>query len=203
MCKNSPLFPTRFLPFVCFFFPVLLPCALSLPPSLSLFLQMEAIFEDPVTFEVMRDAVVSACGHSFSMASISQWLERHDTCPICKHVLRVEECTPNYALRNAIEQVSYLFRFSSYLLLFVSLLYSGPYLLHDIHYLLCCDIIIAFTPSIPPELMCALLFPRFSLFPLLYSHKKDNITTNRPTNEDIYVYLPSFVVILCICSFSC
>jgi len=68
---------------------------------------MEAIFEDPVTFEVMRDAVVSSCGHSFSMASISQWLSNHDSCPICKHTLKLDECTPNYALRNAIEQVSF------------------------------------------------------------------------------------------------
>lgn len=65
---------------------------------------MEAIFEDPVTFEVMRDAVVSPCGHSFSLTSISQWLSNHDTCPICKHSLKLVDCTPNYALRNAIEQ---------------------------------------------------------------------------------------------------
>eukprot|EP00026_Physarum_polycephalum_P011564 Phypoly_transcript_11799.p1 GENE.Phypoly_transcript_11799~~Phypoly_transcript_11799.p1 ORF type:complete len:344 (+),score=27.53 Phypoly_transcript_11799:83-1033(+) len=65
---------------------------------------MEAIFEDPVTFEVMRDAVVSTCGHSFSQASLAQWLKNHDTCPICKHQLKLDECTPNYALRNAIDQ---------------------------------------------------------------------------------------------------
>lgn len=69
---------------------------------------MEAIFDDPVTFEVMKDAVVSSCGHSFSMASIAQWLETHDTCPICNHTLRKEDCIPNYALRNAIDQVCWI-----------------------------------------------------------------------------------------------
>lgn len=70
---------------------------------------MESIFEDPVTFEVMRDAVVSTCGHSFSLDSLSQWLNTHDSCPICKHALRLEDCTPNYALRHAIEQVNTYF----------------------------------------------------------------------------------------------
>jgi len=38
------------------------------------------------------------------LASLSQWLDTHDSCPICKHMLRLDECTPNYALRHAIEQ---------------------------------------------------------------------------------------------------
>jgi len=53
---------------------------------------------------VMRDAVVSKCGHSFSQSSLAQWLETHSTCPVCKQECRMQDNTPNYALRHAIEQ---------------------------------------------------------------------------------------------------
>jgi len=62
------------------------------------------VFEDPITFEVMQDAVIAPCGHSFSDHSIKQWLSAHSTCPTCKLELTAEILKPNYVLRDAIEQ---------------------------------------------------------------------------------------------------
>ena len=33
------------------------------------------LFEDPITFEVMVEAVMGPCGHSFSKESITEWLQ--------------------------------------------------------------------------------------------------------------------------------
>jgi len=65
---------------------------------------MDTVFEDPITFEVMTQAVIAPCGHSFSEESIRAWLAQHNMCPTCKEQLSVEQLKPNYVLRHAIDQ---------------------------------------------------------------------------------------------------
>jgi len=65
---------------------------------------MDACFEDPVRLEIMRDAVVTSCGHSFSAETLTEWLAKQPSCPVCKHVLTTADVKPNYALREAIQQ---------------------------------------------------------------------------------------------------
>jgi len=62
-------------------------------------------FDDPISFEIMEDAMVTPCGHSFSKATIIDWLEKPSRkhCPICKKELSKDQLQPNYSLRDAIE----------------------------------------------------------------------------------------------------
>jgi hypothetical protein len=59
-------------------------------------------FFDPISFELMEDAVVTCYGHSFSKNSLIQWLETHQTCPLTKQPLKKEDLKPNYTLRDII-----------------------------------------------------------------------------------------------------
>eukprot|EP01098_Paradermamoeba_levis_P007945 TRINITY_DN3309_c0_g3_i4.p1 TRINITY_DN3309_c0_g3~~TRINITY_DN3309_c0_g3_i4.p1 ORF type:complete len:205 (-),score=40.55 TRINITY_DN3309_c0_g3_i4:803-1417(-) len=61
-------------------------------------------FLDPITFEVMEDAVSTPYGHSFSQKIITRWLENRPTCPLTNKPLHVGQLVPNFSLRNAIEQ---------------------------------------------------------------------------------------------------
>ncbi|EGC32952.1 hypothetical protein DICPUDRAFT_88977 [Dictyostelium purpureum] len=63
------------------------------------------IFLDPLTLEVMIEPVISKCGHSFSKESITEWLLKKKTCPICNNSLQVDELTPNYTLRDIIKHM--------------------------------------------------------------------------------------------------
>eukprot|EP01102_Stenamoeba_stenopodia_P014042 TRINITY_DN4631_c0_g1_i3.p1 TRINITY_DN4631_c0_g1~~TRINITY_DN4631_c0_g1_i3.p1 ORF type:complete len:268 (-),score=33.49 TRINITY_DN4631_c0_g1_i3:45-848(-) len=72
--------------------------------NLKLSLGMASIFEDPITFEVMENAVITPCGHSFSQYSVEDWLEKHKTCPLCNSPLAKADVVPNFSLREAIQK---------------------------------------------------------------------------------------------------
>ena len=42
------------------------------------------MFKDPLTGEVMKEAVMATCGHSFGKEAIQQWLQSSSSCPVCK-----------------------------------------------------------------------------------------------------------------------
>jgi len=48
--------------------------------------------------------VSKVCGHSFSNETITEWLQSHTTCPICKSDLSSQDLSPNYSLREAVQQ---------------------------------------------------------------------------------------------------
>ena len=60
----------------------------------------------PITYAVMRDPVMCADGHSYEREAITEWLLTHDTNPATNAQLPNKTLTPNYALRNAIEEWS-------------------------------------------------------------------------------------------------
>eukprot|EP01091_Cochliopodium_minus_P013282 TRINITY_DN4241_c0_g1_i2.p1 TRINITY_DN4241_c0_g1~~TRINITY_DN4241_c0_g1_i2.p1 ORF type:complete len:573 (-),score=175.07 TRINITY_DN4241_c0_g1_i2:98-1816(-) len=66
---------------------------------------LTSIFEDPISFEIMENPVISVqCGHSFSEKTIKEWLQKHTKCPICNSDMTFNSLKPNYSLREAISQ---------------------------------------------------------------------------------------------------
>ncbi|KAL6044381.1 ankyrin repeat and EF-hand domain-containing protein 1 isoform X3 [Balamuthia mandrillaris] len=63
---------------------------------------MGFVFEDPISMEIMEDAVIAPCGHSFSKLTIEDWLSKKGKCPCCLEPLQARELKPNYVLREAI-----------------------------------------------------------------------------------------------------
>lgn len=53
-------------------------------PSIQLNDDIIKLFTDVITFDVIEDACLTRCGHSFSRNTISNWLTSNTTCPICK-----------------------------------------------------------------------------------------------------------------------
>ena len=60
----------------------------------------------PITYAVMRDPVMCADGRSYEREAITEWRLTHDTNPATNAQLPNKTLTPNYALRNAIEEWS-------------------------------------------------------------------------------------------------
>jgi len=63
---------------------------------------MGLCFEDPVTFDLMVDATILACGHSFSATTVQNLLRIRKKCPMCDIVINEDAARPNYSLREAI-----------------------------------------------------------------------------------------------------
>ncbi len=60
-------------------------------------------FYCPITFDLMRDPVLLGnTGHTFERAAISDWLQTHNTDPLTNQRLTDATLTPNFALRDAI-----------------------------------------------------------------------------------------------------
>jgi len=74
--------------------------------ELGMSMNLSNIFEDPIDFEVMENAMITKCGHSFSDRTVRDWLKEHNHCPLCNEELLESELKPNYALRNAITRYS-------------------------------------------------------------------------------------------------
>ncbi|ELR16629.1 Ubox domain containing protein [Acanthamoeba castellanii str. Neff] len=67
---------------------------------------MRSILEDPITLDLMEEAMVAPCGHSFSRESIERWV-RDDAkhfCPLCRQALTLDQLRPNFSLRDAVEK---------------------------------------------------------------------------------------------------
>eukprot|EP00667_Euglena_gracilis_P030616 EG_transcript_42567 len=60
--------------------------------------------ECPICFELMRDAVVTSCGHSFCHACATHNCPRGAPCPSCRTA--VAAVIPNYFIRELIADVS-------------------------------------------------------------------------------------------------
>ncbi len=58
----------------------------------------------PITQEIMRDPVVDREGHSFDREAIRNWLAEHNTCPLSRKHLRLDDLASNFALRDAINE---------------------------------------------------------------------------------------------------
>ena len=62
-------------------------------------------FVCPIGMDIMVDPVILATGHTYDRQSIEYWIKQgNKTCPVTGMKLRHTEMTPNFALRNAIQE---------------------------------------------------------------------------------------------------
>lgn len=65
-----------------------------------------AMFEDPVTFEIMHNACIMPCGHSFSESTIESWFVINPNCPLCDAgPFSPSHAVPNHPLRHKIHSM--------------------------------------------------------------------------------------------------
>mmetsp|Transcript_2673 Transcript_2673/g.6435 ORF Transcript_2673/g.6435 Transcript_2673/m.6435 type:complete len:736 (-) Transcript_2673:309-2516(-) len=69
---------------------------------------LASVFEDPISFDVLQDAVVAKCGHSFSKDSLNEWFRRNPqrpSCPLCKSELHPEtDLVSDTTMNQAVNQ---------------------------------------------------------------------------------------------------
>ncbi|KAJ2158073.1 hypothetical protein GGF46_004038 [Coemansia sp. RSA 552] len=59
----------------------------------------------PICLEAMREAFMTACGHSFCYQCISRHLEERQNCPSCQRAVDKDQVYPNFALNKLIMQM--------------------------------------------------------------------------------------------------
>lgn len=60
-------------------------------------------FMCPLSYDVMRDPVITPYGHTYERMVIETWLESNESDPFTRQHLNKEMLIPNFALKNAIE----------------------------------------------------------------------------------------------------
>lgn len=75
------------------------------PKEADAFEELQNLLSDPITYELMDDAVVSPYGHTFSHAVIRTWLKENNKCPISQRSLRMDDLRPNYIVRDVVKFV--------------------------------------------------------------------------------------------------
>ena len=59
----------------------------------------------PISHSIMSDPVLAGDGRTYEREAITEWLEKHSTSPVTREELISTALTPNYALRDVIEQL--------------------------------------------------------------------------------------------------
>ncbi|CAF4619445.1 unnamed protein product [Rotaria sp. Silwood1] len=65
---------------------------------------IEEEYNCPICFELISEAYVSRCGHSFCSKCLQRTVESHRRCPKCQLSLQPSEIFPNYTLNAIIEK---------------------------------------------------------------------------------------------------
>jgi len=63
-------------------------------------------WKDPITKELMTDPVIGSDGQTYQRSSIIEWFKYSKTSPITRQIMTTTNLTPNYALKNTIEQMT-------------------------------------------------------------------------------------------------
>ena len=64
------------------------------------------LFDDPISYERMRNPVITTCGHTFERIQIEGWIALHSndpSCPTCRAAINTNDLVPNLLIRQAIE----------------------------------------------------------------------------------------------------
>lgn len=71
----------------------------------------------PICMQIIKDAFLTACGHSFCYMCISTHLKNKSDCPYCSHYLTTSHLYPNFLLNKVIHLLVALFSlfFSEYI----------------------------------------------------------------------------------------
>jgi len=65
---------------------------------------IEEDYNCPICFELINEAYVSRCGHSFCSKCLQRTVESHHRCPKCQLSLQTADIFPNYTLNAIIEK---------------------------------------------------------------------------------------------------
>eukprot|EP00008_Paramoeba_atlantica_P003325 CAMPEP_0201476236 /NCGR_PEP_ID=MMETSP0151_2-20130828/1482_1 /ASSEMBLY_ACC=CAM_ASM_000257 /TAXON_ID=200890 /ORGANISM="Paramoeba atlantica, Strain 621/1 / CCAP 1560/9" /LENGTH=415 /DNA_ID=CAMNT_0047856543 /DNA_START=58 /DNA_END=1302 /DNA_ORIENTATION=- len=65
--------------------------------------ELQSFVSDPISYELMEDAVVTPYGHSFNQLSINTWLMDQSVCPVSRQQLTQDMLRPNYAVRDLVK----------------------------------------------------------------------------------------------------
>ena len=65
--------------------------------------QVPDAFFCPITHDIMQDPVVDGDGVSYERYAITQWLGKHNTSPVTRNKLTVDQLRPNRALKELIQ----------------------------------------------------------------------------------------------------
>lgn len=79
-------------------------------------IEMDRDFLCPICMQIIKDAFLTSCGHSFCYMCIVTHLENKSNCPSCSHYLTTKHIHPNFILnkvwfRNSRELLLLLFDF--------------------------------------------------------------------------------------------
>jgi len=59
----------------------------------------------PITGETMKDPVIDHEGNSYEKNAIVEWLTKNETSPITRNPLKLDQLSPNRALKDLIEEM--------------------------------------------------------------------------------------------------
>jgi hypothetical protein len=62
--------------------------------------ELEKDFLCPICMQTIRDAFLTACGHSFCYSCINTHLQNRQNCPCCSQFLTAEQLFPNFLLNK-------------------------------------------------------------------------------------------------------
>ncbi|CAF0923967.1 unnamed protein product [Didymodactylos carnosus] len=65
---------------------------------------VEEEYNCPICFELISEAFVTRCGHSFCSKCLNRTVEQHHRCPKCQNSLASADIFPNYTLNSLIEK---------------------------------------------------------------------------------------------------
>jgi len=71
-------------------------------PASPFFSSIEEDYNCPICFELISEAYVSRCGHSFCSKCLQRTVESHRRCPKCQLSLQPSDIFPNYTLNSII-----------------------------------------------------------------------------------------------------
>ncbi|KAI9501027.1 WD40-repeat-containing domain protein [Coemansia spiralis] len=74
------------------------------PPSSASAIGIKRGINCPICLDTIREAFMTACGHSFCYRCISQHLCERQTCPTCFQALESDQIYPNFALNKIINK---------------------------------------------------------------------------------------------------
>eukprot|EP00210_Caulerpa_lentillifera_P006947 g6642.t1 len=72
---------------------------------------MLAVVDDsihcPITFEVMKDPVIAADGHTYERRAIEQWLRQKKESPVTRQPISSNLLTPNLVIKHVVNQITF------------------------------------------------------------------------------------------------
>ncbi|GMP73327.1 hypothetical protein CsSME_00031111 [Camellia sinensis var. sinensis] len=69
--------------------------------------ELDKDFLCPICMQIIKDAFLTACGHSFCYMCIVTHLRNKSDCPCCSHYLTTNHLFPNFLL-NKVNQIYFL-----------------------------------------------------------------------------------------------